>query len=214
VTEEGERRFTPAQQQFMRLLLTIEEPRLTPSDAEALTDAIGDWLDEDGNPRPRGAEDDAYYVRSPTHRVGNGPMASITELRKVLGMTPELYEVLAPLITVWPSEWQPLNIHTASMPLLRTIRIDDSLEPLSLSVATQLLQQREETGFGSAEEFLQQPLFGEGDSAEALTLIGETSSWFLLTAQVEIADRQMHLYSVLQRDGTSVRPLLRSRGAL
>jgi general secretion pathway protein K len=45
-------------------------------------------------------------------------------------------------------------------------------------------------------------------------LLGERSSYFLLSARVEIADRDMRLYSVLQRDRRQVSSLVRASGSL
>ena len=45
-------------------------------------------------------------------------------------------------------------------------------------------------------------------------LIGERSDWFLLSASVEIAERELRLYSVLQRERTSVFARYRSQGEL
>jgi hypothetical protein len=44
-------------------------------------------------------------------------------------------------------------------------------------------------------------------------LLSETTDYFLFTGQVEVADRQATLYSVLRRQGGQVKTLLRSSGA-
>jgi len=68
-------------------------------DADGLTDAILDWRDPDDQRRTRGAERRDYEREG---RVGprNGPFATVEELRAVIGMTPELYRRLEPMVTV------------------------------------------------------------------------------------------------------------------
>ncbi len=55
------------------------------------TDAILDWIDEDDDPRPNGAESDIYASLDPPYMCKNGPMDSIEELLLIVGITPELY---------------------------------------------------------------------------------------------------------------------------
>ncbi|MDP3704136.1 MAG: type II secretion system protein GspK [Candidatus Omnitrophota bacterium] len=43
----------------------------------------------------------------------DGPLASVDELRLVPGMTPELFDALAPYVTVYPLAGAPVNINTA-----------------------------------------------------------------------------------------------------
>ena len=187
---------------------------MDPFTAAAVTEAIGDWLDADGVPRANGAEDDNYVVRTPAYRAANRPMASISELRAVAGVTPELYARLEPLVTVWPETPAGLNIHTMAPALLRAVNRDGSLEPLPASDAEALLEQRRSVGFADKRAFLEDPVFAGAALEAVASLLGESSSWFLLAARVEIADREQRLYSVLHRDFRDVRSVLRASGSL
>ncbi len=213
---EGAARFTAAQAQFIRLLQTLEEPQVGQQEAILITESIGDWLDPDGNPSPDGAEDDYYFGRSPAYRTANRPMASVSELLAVAYVTPEIYAALRDLVTVWPQTPGPINIHTAPEPVLRSINADDDLGPLSGSDGQALLAQREEFGFANVEEFLSHPVFDQSREKmeKVRTLLGEASTCFLLEAQVEVADRNMRLYSVLERRQRSVNALVRANGSL
>ena len=66
----------------------------------------------------------------------------------------------------------------------------------------------------SVETLLEDVLFSEAQSDAFSALIGERSDWFLLSASVEIAERELRLYSVLQRERTSVFARYRSQGEL
>ena len=212
---EGQPRYTPAQKQFIRLLQALGEPALSEYEARVVTEAIGDWLDADRVPVADGAEDDYYVARTPAHRTANRPMASVSELRAVANVTAELYAALQPWVTVWPQEPLGLNIHTAPAMLLRSINSDDSLLPLSEDEAATLVQQREEAGFLDKADFLASPVFqGKGEMDEIAGLLGERSDYFLLRAEAEVADRNMRLYSVLQRRNRRISSLVRASGSL
>jgi hypothetical protein len=61
-----------------------------PGMTEELSDAILDWLDEDDEPRPYGAELE-YYTTLPTpYEPANGPVSSVEDLLLVRGMTPTI----------------------------------------------------------------------------------------------------------------------------
>jgi len=212
--EDGAR-FTPAQLFFVRLLQALPEVQLGSQEAIAVTQAIGDWLDPDTITRPFGAEDDFYAGMSPPYRAANRPMASVSELRAVANVTPELYRALAPLVTVWPQTAANLNIHTAALPLLRALNGDNELLPLSEMEGESLFQrQRGEGGFASLDDLLEDAVFADKNMGGMRGLLGESSSWFLLTAEVEVADRNMRLYSVLRREGRTVQAVARAAGSL
>lgn len=214
VRGEDSSRPTPAQAMFVRLLLTLPEQPVSEFQAMAVAEAIGDWIDRDDEPRMNGAESAFYTARSPGYLPGNRPMASVSELRAVANVTPELYALLEPLVTVWPQDPGPLNIHTAPPSVLRSINVDGSLQPLSAIDGQRLVQQREESGFSTLDEFLALPVFGDGETSEIAALLGESSNTFLLSARVTIADREQRLYSVLRRESQQITVLQRARGAL
>ncbi|MEM9256862.1 MAG: type II secretion system minor pseudopilin GspK [Pseudomonadota bacterium] len=214
--QPGERKFTSAQAQFIRLLQTFQEPRVSDFEAIAITDAVGDWIDSDRSPFRDGAEDDYYAGLSPSYRAPHRPMASVSELRAVKGMTPQLFEALRPFVTVWPQEPAPLNIHTAELPVLRSIGDLEDLAPLSLSDGEQLVEYRNSVGFVDMEDFYAQgPLADRPEVRTAMSgLLGERSDYFLVTVQVTVADRVQRLYSVLDRKQRRVNTIARVSGSL
>jgi general secretion pathway protein K len=208
--------FTPAQEQFIRLLQALGEDSVSQREAISITRAVVDWLDSDSRPQPDGAEDDFYYGRTPAYRAANRPMSSVSELLAVANVTPQLYRALAPLVTVWPQTPAPLNVHTAPATVLRSINADKELEPLTESDGEALVDYREENGFTDIDDFLANQVFS--GRAQQMTgirgLLGERSSWFLLEAEVEVADRRMRLYSILERRKRRVEAVARAGGSL
>ncbi len=209
-------RFTPAQEQFIRLLQALGEPQVSEQDAILITESVSDWLDADSNPSPEGAEDDFYSAQTPAYRAANRKMSSVSELRAVANMTPEIYQALLPWVTVWPQEPEPLNIHTAPAMVLRSINADKELSPLSEAEGESLAEYRKDTGFKDKNDFLANPVFeGRRDKMTGIVeLLGEKSSYFLLQAEVEVADRNMRLYSVLERNNRKISAIARASGSL
>ena len=79
-----------------------------------------------------------------------------------------------------------------------------------------LVQRRKELGFVDMDDFLASPEFAgkEEQMEQARSLLGQDTGYFLLTAEVKVADREMRLYSVLQREGRQVNVLARAAGSL
>jgi general secretion pathway protein K len=218
-TAQATERFTAAQQQFIRLLQALGEPAVSEQEAIAITESVSDWLDIDMIPTLDGAEDDFYYAATPAYRAANRPMASVSELRAVANMTPEIYRALLPWVTVWPQTGDSfkVNIHTAPAMVLRSLNADKDLSPLSVAEGESLFEYRRETGFVDINDFLANPVFdGRRDNMGDVrqSLLDQKSSYFLLEALVEVAGRNMRLYSVLHRHKRQVDTLARAGGSL
>jgi len=74
---------------------------LADDEAAALRDAILDWRDADDARQLNGAEDRDYGLEGRPVGAKDAMFDDISELRLVLGMTPELYSVLEPALTVY-----------------------------------------------------------------------------------------------------------------
>lgn len=213
----GAARFDPAQQMFIRLLQALEGVEVDEYEATRLTEAIADWIDSDDEPRLNGAESSFYGGLTPAYRAANAEMQSVSELRAIANMRPEVYLALRPFVTVWPANPVAINIHTAPLPILRAINSSGDLQPLSVDAGQSLLEQRDDVGFESVAELFKASAFN-GIAEESLTptasLLGTTTSYFLLTSSVEIADRVQRLYSVLHRQERDISVLQRENAAL
>ena len=89
------------------------------TERDTIADSILDWVDPDPQHRLNGAEDDYYQTLSPPYRAKNGPLDTVEELRFIRGVTPEIYELLAPHLTVWGSG--QINFNTATREVLHTV---------------------------------------------------------------------------------------------
>ena len=66
-----------------------------------LLDAILDWRDPDTLKRANGAEEGDYQAAGLSYRPANAPFQAIEEIQLVLGMRPDVYRRIAPMITVF-----------------------------------------------------------------------------------------------------------------
>jgi len=90
------------------LLTNLFVTRGVPLDqAQALSDAIQDWIDPDDNTRPNGAEIAQYKAAGLSYGPKNAPFDTVSELQQVLGMTYDLYEKIEPGITIYSGRSNP-----------------------------------------------------------------------------------------------------------
>jgi general secretion pathway protein K len=71
------------------------------SKAESLADAIADFRDPDNFPHRHGAEAAEYVAAGLAWGPKNAPFEAVEELEQVLGMTPQVYERVAPYLTTY-----------------------------------------------------------------------------------------------------------------
>ena len=85
--------------------------------------------------------------------------------------------------------------------------------PLSVDAGKRLIEARQQGLISDVDSLLEDSAFS-GDTSGLSSLLTQTSDWFLLSASVEIAEREMQLYSVLQRENTQITNHYRTRGEL
>jgi general secretion pathway protein K len=106
--------------QFQRLLRSLQID-------DRLADAVMDWIDENDEARPGGAENSYYEVLPTPYRAHNRPMDSLAELRFVKGVTDEVYDRLAPHLTTVQDYRMTTNLNTADRMVLGAL--DSEMTP-------------------------------------------------------------------------------------
>ena len=102
-----------------------------------------------------GAEDDNYGSKQVPYLTANAPMATVTELMAIEGMTPALYRKIRPFVCVIPSQTEmAINVNTIAVEQAAVLvaMFGDKLT-LSLSDAKSLLGSRNEQGFSNIKDF-------------------------------------------------------------
>lgn len=197
--QSGKAGLDKTQLQTLQRLLTLLE--LKPELAQAMVD----WIDPDPDPLfPDGAEDSDYTVLNPPYLVGNQPFMGVSELRLVKGMDREAYNKLAPLVCALPPG-TALNVNTAPAAVLAAL--SDELEPADME---RLLEDRPAEGYENVDEFLNMAKITL--NAELKALLGVSSQYFLLRADVRVGEGHSILSSVIFRDDQGARILRRSFG--
>lgn len=85
--------------------------------AAHIADAIQDWRDPDDLRRPNGAEEADYRAAGHKYKPSNGPFETVTELARVMGVTPAIYARVADSLTVHSAQ-AGINPATASRQVL------------------------------------------------------------------------------------------------
>jgi general secretion pathway protein K len=111
-----------------------------------LLDALYDWLDEDEEPRPGGAESSYYGTLKPPYVARNSKLETLEELGLVKGFSGKPLERLRPFVTVYAdntvSPAAPININTAPTELLSALD-----ERMTDELASRVLDYRKTTPF-------------------------------------------------------------------
>ncbi|MDD2465129.1 MAG: type II secretion system minor pseudopilin GspK [Desulfobulbus sp.] len=129
---------------WLRLMLSGRFAIKDQDQAEALLDALTDWLDQDDEERPQGAENGYYQGLEEPYSCRNGKMENVEELFLVKGMTPAIvlgdqgHEGLLPYVTV-SGEDGTINLNTAPLPVLQALHSD-----MTADLAQELIGYRED----------------------------------------------------------------------
>lgn len=205
-------RFTPQQRRFIRLLQTFEDYPLGLEQAIEITEAVIDWIDEDEEVFGFGGAETLFYSREePPYAPSNQAFSSVSELRLVRHMTPELYRRLEPLLVALPED-ATLNLNTALPPILRSINSPDQLQPLDERVLMDILEERElGQYYESVGDFFNSPVIQDAapNAMGTNAGYGVASEYFILHARANVDDQVRYLVSYLERTDQGVRTMQR-----
>jgi general secretion pathway protein K len=116
--ERGKIDLNYAGRDLLAAMFTGINPEL--GDADKLADAILDWRDKNDDVHLNGAEKKDYRQNNLPYAPRNGLFQSIEELQLVLGMTPQLFKQVEPMLTVY-SRKSGVDIGKASAEVLRVL---------------------------------------------------------------------------------------------
>jgi general secretion pathway protein K len=190
--------------QFRRLINAIgaldETVDIEGDVADVIVESTVDWLDPDTQAEFNGAEADTYTSLQPPYRAANFWFTSVSELRAIRGVTPEIYRALAPFLAALPvgSTQTAINVNTASLPVLMSLGDD-----ITLANAEQWVEDSAMEPFENAT-----PFTNFVDQA-MVPYLGFSSSYFGLTGFVSIGTSRLGMYSLLEFNGQTVVPRLR-----
>ncbi len=130
-------------------------------EADAIAAAVKDWTDADNLKRPNGAEADDYRAAGRKVLPANDFFIAIEELQNVLGVSPKLYNAVAPLLTV-NARSPGIDPQSASLAVMRL------LPGIDLAQAQAWIEQRDQAlrdGLSVPPIPFSSPYFGGGQTA-------------------------------------------------
>lgn len=182
--------------QYMALLTALEFPA---AQAQALADALADWIDSDGVRAPLGAEDSTYAARRPAYRTGGTLLAEASELRAIQGYSTAVYQRLRPYVCALPdTALSPVNVNALTVeraPVLSML----TLGATSAGRARQAIAARPPGGW-SAQTFFDS-LTDLQPGREIYDQVQFSPRWFVLDVEVEHAGAQATLTALLEYNG-------------
>ena len=209
-TATGGREKPPPQVEMESLLENYEIGQFQ---AEQIVSAIKDWIDPDNLREPQGAEDGTYETKPSPYKTAGGPIASISEIRAVNGITREIYASLKPLLCALPEENPSainINMLTPSdAPLLAA-----ALGPMvDTEQAAAIIEQRPDGGYTDLASFLPED---ELSSLGIETPPGErfslTSRYMQARAEIVYNDAVIEMTADIAIEGGNVKVLARRLG--
>lgn len=83
------------------LINLLKQSCVDPTKAEAIADALADYVDDDDVRRPRGMEKAGYAAAALPYVPRNSRFNSLDEVRRVPGLPDEIFERIRPFVTVY-----------------------------------------------------------------------------------------------------------------
>jgi general secretion pathway protein K len=202
--------YTEAQQRFVNLIQAFPQLPITRAEAIEITEAVIDWLDNNQDPTGFGGKEDSYYARENlSYRTADAPMASPSELRAVGGMSDQLWQLLEPHVSVWPSNPQTININTLSAPVLAAL--NPAEQPLDQEIARLWVEELQAQPVTDLSVFVQDARWASPLTQQGLAL---KSEFFRYDGQVKLGDSMMEMHSVLHRSSKEITVIRRALGGL
>ena len=204
---------------FLRLIEAMEIEELSQFDAEAMANALYDYLD-DGEllfeGRSDSAEDSDYASKAFPYLPPNNYMISAGELRQVENFDVAKIQALLPYTCVLPQESE-LQINVNTIDEEQPELLMAALKGLSKSDASSIISNRPDDGWDDIDEFFNQSelvTLKDADKETAKELLSVTSRWFVLQASTKFNGSEVHLYSLLKADNDKYFVVSRRLGEL
>lgn len=213
-------RYSATQKRFIRLLQTFEIEEgvfLDVAEAEAILEAVKDWVDADNDPSGySGAELNYYQSLDPPLSIPNKEMVSVSELMLVKGMHPRLYQLLLPHVSALAAG-DKLNINTIGVGVARSINEPNSLFPIEFVDAQTMVEEIVSGKLTSKQDFEDLPIIvqlagtnNQGQSNIDASDLVFASNHFQLQSTAVIGDQVHKGLSWIQRTSDGARVVRRS----
>ncbi len=169
-------------------LIQLAAPKLDLPALQNILLGIMDWI----SPGKSSSAFDSYYAAlNPPYRAPHRPIVSVSELRMIKGMTPELFMQLTPYVTALPAATK-ININNAPPLVIMSLNSNMTAE-----TAKAIVSHCQKNPFPSTQHFLNFELVKNNPIEESKITV--TSDYFLVVTTVKIGEQTTRLYTLLQR---------------
>ncbi len=212
-SKQGKDKQLPAATVLEALIINLNVEGIGPFEAEAMVNALTDWLDSnDMITGSGGAEDNDYASREFPYLAANSYLASVNELRLIEHFTPAVILAMTPYVCVLPQNSQNLvNINTldAEKPELLQAMLDSSLDE-----AQEVLSARDSSGYENIEDFYKLPELSKINLAKwQKAQFVVDSQYFKLKASARFNNSYFSMSSIMQvNDTQSIQVISRTIG--
>lgn len=173
-------------------LLKILLPDLKEEQAKEVVRAVAEWV----SLGQQGGTNQYYLELALPYRAAHRFMQNISELRLVKGVTPAVFQALQPYVIALPVT-TPINVQTASAPVLATLS-----STFTLDAAKALVALRAQKPFITIEQFKKSDIVKnhpfKDDKGTSVTAM---SNFFLVETHVSIENQEAVIYTLLERQG-------------
>ncbi|PJE78615.1 putative type II secretion system protein K [invertebrate metagenome] len=161
---------------------------------DSLVYKIMDWVSAGQTASELGAKDNVYLMENSPHRIPEGPMASVSELRLIEGVNEEIFNLLLPLVTVLPKK-NKINLNAAIPELIMSLS-----DNLSEGDAVAVLEARKMDRLSSIEDLGKKAGIENKLSAFRSEKIGFSSQFFSVYIRSVYGDTTFYLRTLLYRN--------------
>jgi general secretion pathway protein K len=155
---------------------------------------IADWVDENADSLNGGAESAYYSKTEPPITPPNRPMKTLAELHMVAGITDDLYNILAPRLTVYGSKG--INVNFANAEVLSSID-----KQITAEVAAAIIARRGDPNQGGPYKDLDDfKTFIQGKGVNVATFNQKPEIPLLFDAEYNFRIRSTGVYKRAQRE--------------
>ena len=161
---------------------------------QQVASTITDWIDEDQNTSPGGAEDNFYLIKDTPHRTPDSMAVSISELRSMRDLNKASLKGITPLLTALP-ESTSININTAPPEVLAAIS-----RQLSLSHITSIVNARDQEPLTTIDDINKIPGLQQKSDIFQAAGIAFSSRYYSAIITATYRDTQFEMKTLLHRD--------------
>lgn len=171
-------------------LIKLALPELSSEELQRIVESVTEWIKPD---KDENTSLSRYYLGLPeAYRSAHRAMNSISELRMVKGITPEIYNVLKAYLTALPENESAINVQTANITVLASLSPEMTLEGAKI-----IADLRAKKPITSTDTIINLDKLSQFKIPKEK--ITATSSYFLIKTEVGIDDQHIFLYTLVAR---------------